>query len=307
LPLNYAALIFRADRFKDNVDLTSDADTFRRGVSDEPLCSYLGETCPKNIWMGGPAAILPEAIFAFPFKTLADTLIATDPIFFLRMLQIAVASPKTPPMSPDLEELSNRFNALFANVEARRSQFASGAQKGHAAIVNDYLNNTGPTNWITYTNIGIWKPNEYIQRSSITEFIQYGNGHATAAYYHAFKDDSGLPLNGTDSSGYVLTFPADQIPAASRFWSVTAYTPEAIELVPNAANKYLVASYTPDLLPNPDGSISIYMARHLPSGVNTANWLPIPPGPFNVILRVYGPLGTVQDGTYVPPGIVKLP
>jgi hypothetical protein len=115
-----------------------------------------------------------------------------------------------------------------------------------------------------------------------------------------------LPLDGSASNGYVLTFPAQDIPATTRFWSLTAYTPEAIELVPNSANKYLVGSYT-GLQPNQDGSISIYMARQLPPGANMANWLPIPPGPFNVILRVYGPAGTVADGTYVPPGIVKLP
>jgi hypothetical protein len=32
----------------------------------------------------------------------------------------------------------------------------------------------------------------------------------------------------------------DQIPDAERFWSITAYTPYAIELVPNPANKYAV-------------------------------------------------------------------
>ena len=36
-----------------------------------------------------------------------------------------------------------------------------------------------------------------------------------------------------------------------------------------------------------------------------ANWLPIPPGAFNIMLRVYGPEGTVKDNTYVPPGIRK--
>jgi hypothetical protein len=307
LPLNSMALIFRVDKFINNVDMTSEADKFRRAVRSEPLCLYLGQTCPPNIPLGGQATILPEDYFAFPFKTLADTLIATDPIFFLRMLQIAVLSAKTPPMSPDVQELSNEFNALFGNGTTKRSEFAKGAQTAHDAIVNDYLNNTGPTNWITYTNIGIWKPDEFIQRSSITQFIQYGNGHDTAAYYHAFKDRNGSPLNGTDRDGYVLRFSAKKIPAASRFWSLTAYTPEAIELVPNSANKYLVASYTPGLQTNRDGSISIYMARQLPPGVNMANWLPIPPGPFNVILRVYGPAGTVADGTYVPPGIVELP
>ena len=271
LPLNYMALIFRVDRFKDNVDLTSEADKFRRAVTSEPLCQYLGQTCPRNIKPGGTADILPEADFAFPFKTLADTLIATDPILFLSMLQRAVSSPKSPPMSSEVQDLSNQFNALFANATTNRLEFARGAQTAHAAIVNDYLNNTGLTNWITYTNIGIWGPDEYIQRSSITQFIQYGNGHVTAAYYHAFKDGNGLPLNGTDADGYVLTFPEDQIPAANRFWSLTAYTPEAIELVPNSANKYLVASYTHELQTNQDGSISIYMARQLPPGVKMAS------------------------------------
>src|SRR5262249_7430947 len=154
-------------------------------------------------------------------------------------------------------------------------------------------------NWINFTNIGDWG-DQVVERSSITEFIQYGNGYSTAAYYHTFKDAAGRALDGTDPKGYVLTFPADQIPQASRFWSVTAYTPEAIELVPNAADKYKVAS-SEKLKKNKDGSISIHLARALPAGVDRANWLPIPKGPFNVMLRVYGPEGSVADKTYVPP------
>ena len=51
--------------------------------------------------------------------------------------------------------------------------------------------------------------------------------------------------------------------------------------------------------------MSIYMARQLPAGVPMANWLPIPRGAFNIMLRVYGPEGSVEDDTYVPPGIEK--
>jgi hypothetical protein len=36
-------------------------------------------------------------------------------------------------------------------------------------------------------------------------------------------------------------------------------------------------------------------------GVPEANWLPVPLGPFNIMLRVYGPEGGVADNTYVPP------
>ncbi len=318
LPFNYIALIFRADRFKlvNNVelDMTTEADTFRRGMSTMPLCAYLGQNCPAGVPVGGPTKIVPEIEFVLPFKTIADTLIALDPIAFLRQIQTAVDSPKTPPMSSAVKSLSDHFNALFAGMTAaNRSEFASGARAAHDQIINQYLNNAGKTNWITYENIGDWgdcidgSPNcNVVQRSSITEFIQYANDHEAAAYFHAFKDGDGSPLDGTDSRGYILNFSSQEIPATNRFWSLTAYTPEAIELVPNLAGKYLVASYTPGLQPNADGSISIYMARQLPSGVPPANWLPIPAGPFNVMLRDYGPLGSVLDNTYVPPGIQKV-
>ncbi|MEV0966745.1 DUF1214 domain-containing protein, partial [Streptomyces sp. NPDC049910] len=88
--------------------------------------------------------------------------------------------------------------------------------------------------------------------------------------------------------------------------SLTAYTPEAITLIPNPADKYVVASYTPGLEKNPDGSLSIYISRTLPNGVNPANWLPVREGTFNVMLRAYGPQGSALDGTYVPPAIAPL-
>ena len=325
LPFNYMTLIFRADRFKRvngvEQDMTAEADTFRRGMSTMPLCAYLGQNCPAGVPAGGSTRIVPEIAFALPFKTIADTEIALDPIAFLRQLQTAVNSAATPPMSAEVKSLSDHFNALFATRALNdRSEFASGARTAHDLIIDDYLAHTGKTNWITYENIGHWchDPDDFssctnpdpgsslaVQRSSITEFIQYANDHQAAAYFHAFKDDDGLPLNGTDPDGYVLTFSPKKIPATSRFWSLTAYTPEAIELVPNSADKYLVASYTPGLKKNADGSISIYMARQLPPGVTAANWLPIPPGPFNVMLRDYGPLANVLDGTYTPPRIRK--
>jgi len=313
LPFNYMTIIFRADKFsKDNVDQTADADAFRRGLSTMPLCAYLHQNCPNGVPSGGSTQILPEIVTSVPFKTVADNLIAVDPIAFLRQLQRAVASPRTPPMSPEVQALSEHFNALFANGKGERSEFARGARTAHDLIIQTYLHNTGDTNWITYDNIGHWGTNPApgstlaIQRSEITEFIQYANDHQAAVYFHAFQDAQGLPLNGTDPRGYVMTFsstPPHEIPETTRFWSVTAYTPNSIELVRNSARKYLVAKYTPRLKPNGDGSISIYMARRRPRGVPAANWLPIPPGPFNVILRDYG---SRLDSNYLPPGIEKV-
>jgi len=106
----------------------------------------------------------------------------------------------------------------------------------------------------------------------------------------------------------VLTFPAPTPPAVypgpetTRFWSLTAYTEQAIELIPNPINKYVVASYSGAQL-NPDGSLSVFMAAQRPEGVRFENWLPVANGPFNIVLRDYGPGESVQMNQYTPPPI----
>jgi hypothetical protein len=303
LPVNFSALIFRADKFSSKgVNQIRQAEEFRKALKSQTLTDYLKDR------RGGATKIVPEFFFSVPFKTTADDLIARDPIAFLRQLQRAVVSDHTPTLSPYEQALSDRFDSLFANRNMNRSEFSDGAQAAHELILDRYLTSTGPTNWIHFTNIGDWG-NQVVERSAITEFIQYANNIQAAAYYHVFKDANGKPLDGSDPRGYVMTFPQGPAPEADRFWSVTAYTPEAIELVDNPAEKYAVASYTPGLQPptTEDGPVSIYMARQLPAGVPMSNWLPIPPGAFNIMLRVYGPTpgGTVADNTYVPPGIQK--
>jgi hypothetical protein len=62
------------------------------------------------------------------------------------------------------------------------------------------------------------------------------------------------------------------------FLPPTAYTAESIELVTGAAHPYLVASYTPGLRYNNEGSLTIYAATHAPAGVARVHWLPIPDG-----------------------------
>jgi hypothetical protein len=179
LPFNYMAIIFRADRFKNSVDITQEADDFRRGMSTMPLCAYLGKSCELGVSTGGPTRIVREIEFAPPFKTIADNLVALDPIGFLRLLQRAVAAPTTPPMSSEVRALSEHFNALFASSTGNGSECARGARAAHDQIIDEYRNHTGSTNWITFENIGEWGTNPdpgssiAVQRSSITEFIQY--------------------------------------------------------------------------------------------------------------------------------------
>jgi hypothetical protein len=292
MSINFPSLYVRTVKFNE----LEKAEQFRASLKSQTLSKY---RIDPN---GGPTKILPEAIFAVSFKLAADTGIARLPIIFLKSLQMAVAAPNTPTLPEPDQKLSDDFNALFGNGNTQQSEFSAGARKAHELILDAYLEHTGATNWIHFTNIGDWGEN-YAERSAITEFLQLGNSISTAAYYHTFSDGSGQPLDASNQRVYILKFTKDQIPEAQRFWSLTAYTPNAIELVPGT-DKYVVASYTPDLQYDAvDGSLTVYMSAEQPAGVPAANWLPVPSGKFNIILRVYGPTGDVADNTYVPPAI----
>ena len=322
LPWNYPTIIFRSDKYHSfagptatpaYVNQINEANRFRSLLQLQTLSQY--DNCPKT---GGYPDIKPEVPdFAIPYKTTADDEIAKHPIAFLRELQTAVHSVRTPP-NTCAAALSAQFDALFGNGQwADNSQFGRGARAAHDQIENNYVNGHQVGNhWTHFTNIGNWDPDNIsisnaIDRSSITEFCQFCNDINSAGYYHAFNDGQGHALKG-DKRGYVLTFPSPTPPgvypgpATTRFWSLTAYTPDAIELIPNSINKYEVASYSGAHL-NSDGSLSIYMATERPDGVPIENWLPVQNGPFNVVLRDYGPPegGSVVCDTYIPPAIQK--
>jgi hypothetical protein len=298
MPLDFTVLVFRVDRYSPSgVNQEAAASQFRAGLLMQTLTDYQSDPT------GGAAGILPEAAFAAPYKTVADGLIKFDPVAFLQQLQTAVHSSQTPPMTPDEQALSDEFDTAFA-AASDKTPFKDGARAAHAEILSSYLDHLGPNNWIHFTNIGEWG-DQVVQRSAIAEFIQVGNGPSTAAYYQTFKDGTGHALMGDNPDGYVLTFPPGGQPDAKRFWSVTAYTPDDIELIANPIDKYEVASYTPGLVTNPDGSLTIYISPTQPAGVPTANWLPVSTDPFNLMLRVYGvnPGSSVANNTYVPPPV----
>ena len=299
VPVDHPTIIFRADKYSSNgQDQTSEADTFRRSLKLQSLSDYeLPDPPPSE------TAIKPETNFAFPFKTVADTEVAKIPLLFLTQLKEAVASPRTPPLTAEETALSDHFDALFEG-RMSLSDLADGAQAAHRNIVRNYRAHRDANEWVDFTNIGDWQ-NNLLDRAGITEFLQYGNDFTSAAYFHVFVDADGKALDGASGRTYTIHFPPGQPPAAKRFWSITAYTPHAIELVPNSLQKYDVASYTPGLTYNPDGSLTLYFGTEKPEGVPEANYLPVPPRHFNLMLRFYGPQGVVEKGQYVPPPVTE--
>lgn len=303
LPYPFTTIAIRTDKYSSTGENhIAAANAFRAKLRMQTLADYnAGDT-------SGHTLELPLFFFSPSVKLMADEGLAKWPESFLTTLQEAMASPTTQPLTDDDQLLIQRFNTAFAVAKsvvdydsAPLTDIIRGAQAAYAAIINRWQSHRGPTNWIHFDNVGHWGKN-YLDRAALTEYIQVGNDRKAAYYANAFVDASGLPLDG-GSFAYTIEFAKDALPEYSRFWSMTAYTPEYIELVPNALDKYVVASYTPGLITAEDGSVTIYVQADAPQESLTPNWLPVPKGHFSLLFRVYGPQGSALAGTYVPPKI----
>lgn len=145
----------------------------------------------------------------------------------------------------------------------------------------------------------------YLYRMAGAAIGIYANSSAEAMYPVLTTDSDGAALTGADR--YTLTFPAGQLPPVNAFWSVTMYKlPESL-LVDNPINRYVINSpMLPDLVKNPDGSLTIFIQSNPPASDKQPNWLPAPPGPFQLFMRLYWPEPEALDGGWQPPKVVRV-
>jgi hypothetical protein len=128
-----------------------------------------------------------------------------------------------------------------------------------------------------------------------------GNLIEDAFYPFSVQDVDGNQLMGENK--YTLTFAAGEWPPAQAFWSLTIYDMEGY-LVDNPLNRYAVGDRS-NMVPNADGSLTIYIQSESPGAKKEANWLPAPKsGAFKMAMRLYAPMEKVIDGSWLPPGIV---
>ena len=144
--------------------------------------------------------------------------------------------------------------------------------------------------------------NDYPTRAVAAAKGLYGNSAVEAVYTGSDRDADGRPLDGSKHS-YSLKFAPGQQPPARFFWSATVYRLPREVAGREPDRPLLAGSTTEELRPAPDGSIEILIQAVAPEGLGRANWLPAPAGPFDIVLRMYGPSRDAQDGGWQMPAI----
>ncbi|MFM1651055.1 DUF1214 domain-containing protein [Brevibacillus sp. B_LB10_24] len=144
---------------------------------------------------------------------------------------------------------------------------------------------------------------QFLLRAGVAYSGIGANVPAEELYARTYADGQGKPLNGANR--YVLHFAKEQIPEVDAFWSVTMYGPD-FYLVPNSINRYSIGDLTKGLKYNADGSLDLYFQQTPPPG-KESNWLPSPPGDFNLVLRMFEPKPRMLEKGYKLPPVKQIP
>lgn len=188
--------------------------------------------------------------------------------------------------------------------EAERRAILAGMEQGHADIRTAAGHGRTIDGW-TYgeRHLGNFGDDHlYRAATALTALGVLVPGEAV--YVSCSVDAEGRPLSGT--LRYTLTFPADRMPPARAFWSLSAYevTPDGRAFfVDNPIARYSIGVHTPHLMHEADGSLTICIQRDRPRSGRAANWLPAPAGAMRLVLRAYHPDEAIMDGRYRVPAV----
>ena len=146
---------------------------------------------------------------------------------------------------------------------------------------------------------------EFALRARVARNLIGALGIAEAMYPLAERDDQGRPLDGAHR--YALYFPPGAGPQVDAFWSLTMYRKSDCLLVDNPIHRYSIGDRTHGLQWDADGGLCIAIQHVEPSEPgNKANWLPAPPDPFYLTLRLYQPREAHIAFRFSYPPLVRL-
>jgi hypothetical protein len=143
---------------------------------------------------------------------------------------------------------------------------------------------------------------DYALRAKVALIGLGANLAEDAVYAMARIDCEGKLFNGSER--YVLHFEKEEIPPVNAFWSLSMYNNRQA-FVENPLRRYAIGDRD-QLKFNSDGSLDLFFQHRSPGVERDSNWLPAPPGGFNLVLRMYWPRREVLDGSWVPPAVIHL-
>jgi len=194
-------------------------------------------------------------------------------------------------------EVGKSFD-LGAAPAGIKSAFERATADAKKALADEARKSSGESGWAYRINGGAYGV-DYMFRAVIAYFGLGYNLPQDAVYPSLTNDSRGRPLDGNNA--YVLHFDKGKLPPVGAFWSVTAYDADGY-FIPNALGRQAIGDRD-KLIPNPDGSLDLYMRADSPGGDKESNWLPVAKAPFNLLMRLYWPKAAVLDGTWTPPAV----
>ncbi|MBU8974680.1 DUF1254 domain-containing protein [Lysobacter sp. MMG2] len=193
---------------------------------------------------------------------------------------------------------------IAALAPAVRQALADGMADGQKQIDSRRAAATGRADQMFGTREEL--NNDYIARATAAQVGIGGNSRAEAIYRRYEMDSNDELLDGSRNR-YVLRFAKGQLPPVNAFWSVTAYTLPQQLLVRNPKERYLIGStMLQDLKTDADGGITIHLQKDSPGPALESNWLPVPDGPFMLVLRSYWPQKAMLEYEWSAPKVERV-
>jgi hypothetical protein len=224
--------------------------------------------------------------------------------FFGRLAALMVDNPPAEADAPALERFARigLSPGSFEPDPGLGGALDEGVKAGLAGLEAAVANPPGTTSgWTIHSGLGSYGT-DYGKRAVVALFGLGANLDADAIYPHTAVDGDGAPLDG--ATRYRLRFAPGQTPPAQAFWSLTMYD-ERHYFVPNPIERYAIGDRD-QLAYNDDGSLDLWFQHESPGAERDSNWLPAPPGPFNLILRIYWPKQEVMAAGWAPPPVEKV-
>jgi hypothetical protein len=268
------------------------------GLTMQPLSEFLGKEAPAkpeaiNFIAWDEKAASGLGVFSYinmgldwhPAATFENEMMA-------RFAKIGVVPGQpfsTEGLSPEI------VTAMKAGIEEADQEMEKLAQ--------DFTEDFNGWNWTGSEDLSRFGT-DYNLRAAIALRNIYPNDPAHAAYGQTFRDSSGEQLVG--STGYTVTFDADELPPVNWFWSLTVYDAATGAMYPNPLERVNVSDRTKGLNYGEDGSLTIYIQHDEPTHPEQrANWLPTPSDNIYLVLRLYAPKEAAINGEWQIPLVLK--